>query len=206
MKTLLFTMAMTCILIFSPALVVAEEGGGGREESAIAPFSIGVQAAVETFGKEKLGAKVTGYIERDLRSLGDVVVTDAEPDLRLRVFVVEIEGGKGGDVLLGYSFVWFVTEVFTEERITEEVEMVNSSLFLERELDEKDIVAISTLILTGLERPLEAMGGGSYLTGPPDSLQERCKNLVATFDMSVLEKKRKEHQLLTNFLEKRKTQ
>ena len=76
-------------LILASSLILVSPGGVVSAQAEQQSFSVRVQVSVQA-ENESVTSKIVSYVSRELRSLGDVVVTDHEPKFRLRILAVEL--------------------------------------------------------------------------------------------------------------------
>ncbi|HYX40486.1 MAG TPA: hypothetical protein VE821_02250, partial [Pyrinomonadaceae bacterium] len=50
---------------------------------------------------DKIKGEISSYISRELRSLGDVVITDADPALKVEIVAIEVHSENSS---IGYAF------------------------------------------------------------------------------------------------------
>lgn len=149
------------LLVFSTS-VIAQSGSR-------APFSAKVQLSVSA--NENIKGQIESYINRELRSLHDVVLVDEDADWELSLLALEpsVGGHKSGAIAL--SLV--VLTPFSNG--------VLSGMFQEEAED------MGALVTEGLYSYPD-----HYLrVGPEDELREMCAGLVADFDSDLIEKRRK---------------
>ena len=76
-----------------------------KSSSQFEKFSARVQVIVDTDGQ--LGDDIKSYLNRALRSLGDVIITDNKPDYRVKIVALEEQAGDG--TKLGYALSVLIT-------------------------------------------------------------------------------------------------
>jgi len=147
----------------------------------IPPFSGRVQVVVDA--NENIKAEIESYISRELRSLGDIIVTDDEP--RWILDILAIESKKTGDYTTGIVLSIVILEPYNNKFLIEQVNPKYKADAL-----------------------LETMGLSEYTahsvrTGPTDSLRNICNEVVADFDSKHLKQAREMRQKVINILQKR---
>ena len=75
-------------------------------------FGLRVRVTVST--SDDIGGQVSSFVNRELRSLGDVVVADTEPMFKGRIVVEEVSAG-GREI--GYAMSTVVTRRFSPSTI-----------------------------------------------------------------------------------------
>lgn len=143
-----------------------------------ARVSVGVSA------DENIKGKIESYIARELRSLGDVIVTNDNPNWAIDIVALEAETRSGYKNGVNLSVV--ITKPF-----------VNT--FLVNQLDEnyKSWVSAAT---TGLCRIYAEW----LRIGSPEDLRSICNGIVADFDVHFLQPERKSWQEFADFLKTNK--
>ncbi len=192
MKLLVILIVLICNLLF-----IQQSGFGQNETTTAKPespeneelqsqkkqvkerkFSSRVEVIVSA--PESIKDQVTSYVNRELRSLGDVMITGKNPQYRLRIVATEITTGEVGDKI-GISYAVVLTEVLSWEGF---------ETYHSLHIDQGDMIAIQ-LFFSDKAEAVEDM----YLTlGQPDELRSACERIIARFDSDHLEKDRREWQ------------
>lgn len=135
--------------------------------------------AVEVEAKGQLQEQVSSYVNRELRGLGDVLLVEDKPTIRVKILAIKNTSADSGQHL-GYTLSLVVTRLLDIESlktiIAGQVKKDDFSL-IENYLDER-----YTLI-------------EHYLTvGGPNSLKNLCEEIVTQLDVSAIEIERKDWQ------------
>lgn len=106
MKQLVFVLLTT--LILSPAIA---------EETPTKAFRVAIEVTVPD---DELQDRVAMYLRNELRSLGDVEVTDDNPDFKLFAMVTEMKSSTGGRIayVLGISITRFFPDGYVDSIIS----------------------------------------------------------------------------------------
>ena len=72
------------------SVILVSPGGVVSAQAEQQSFSARVQVYVQA-DNESVKSKVVSYVNRELRSLGDVVVTDNEPQYTLDIILLEVQ-------------------------------------------------------------------------------------------------------------------
>lgn len=166
MKNLVVGLAVAAFVLTGPAV-------SGQTEQL--RFSARVQLVVQT-KDAAMKSEATSYINRELRSLGDVIVTDNTPQYLIDVLPMErvrVDGAPMGSIALSV----LVTQPLEEHWV---------GTALRRFLEKKEWDSFMN-DWGNAKVVLNHMG----LTGPKDQLRSLCETLVAAFDSEVLEPERK---------------
>lgn len=134
-------------------------------------FSVRVQ--VEVRANESIKSQILSYVNRELRSLGDVMLTDNSP--RYRIEIVALDLASVGLVALS---------IVTIEQLDEEIIKVFLSSTLRKDINESDPWFEDFRSYGRIEKH-------SLRTGPRKDLREFLENYVAEFDAEILEEDRK---------------
>lgn len=134
---------------------------------------------------ESIKNSVSSYLNRELRSLGDVDIVDNNPEWQLSILGGELEtaGGRKTGVVLS-------TVILTP---------FNSKILLSQQLkpEYKDkALQMTSQLFWYPEHWLRI--------GPADSLQTLCKEIIAAFDTKYLEEQRRSRRSFKELLEKPK--
>ena len=133
------------------------------------PFSARVAVGVTADGNIK--GQIESYISRELRSLGDIIVTNDHPDWILNIVAMESKtrsGYKSGIVL---SIV--ILEPFKEYSAAFQVDIKSHEMFYK--------------YVTSLHE----VSGHGLRTGSSEDLKSICEGIVADFDSKHLKNSRK---------------
>ena len=132
------------------------------------------RVSIEVRGHDELTTNVLSYLSRELRSLGDVVVTDEDPKWKIDIVVTYLEftSGERIGVLLSVVVIKPLHVSIWESMIKE---------------DSSDFAEYFLSTLSELK----------YHWATPSSieeLRESCYDIVAIFDTSILEPDRRFYQ------------
>jgi hypothetical protein len=167
-----FVLALFCsCVLFSPA--IAED---------LQPFSGRVQVSVSA--NESIKGKIESYLSRELRSLGDVVVTDDNPRWILSVVALESESKSGYKTGVDLSVV--ILEPF------------NNQFFVDM-VPEK-----SKELASSMTSSLYSYSGHWLRVGAPEDLRSICNGIIADFDSSELKEARDFWQMMIDYQESKK--
>jgi hypothetical protein len=138
---------------------------------------------------------VRSYIARELRKLPDVVVTDVEPDYELSVVALETRTQTGAKT--GYAMAVLVVDLTLRNEVAASEAQ---SYELLRKIIAKCPGEGSEILDNSLKRQahllamnLAKLAGEPKLsirTFPQDSLEQQCRDVIAQFDGSELERSR----------------
>jgi hypothetical protein len=148
----------------------------------LAPFSAKVSVSVTA--QDNIKGLIESYIGRELRSLGDIVVSDDNP--RWIISILAIEQASRSGQKLGVVMSTAITESFDNGLILDKVSA-----------DRKEIVSFLT---TGLCH----VSGHWINTGATDELRLLCDQTVAQFDSSVIKPARTSYQNYKDFMQQKK--
>lgn len=131
------------------------------------------RVAVIMEAKDEIKNEITSYINRELRSLGDIVIVDedSDPEYKISLVVLSTRAGYAGSVN--------VTAPFTKSRANQQIP---------DECPNKETKAFLTSWMTRMENMLHH----SLLTAP--DLRTLCSDVVTSIDGDVFEKVRKQSQ------------
>lgn len=148
--------------------------------TGLPPFSARVSVVVSADNNIK--PKVESYIDRELRSLGDVVVTDDNPDWILNIVALEskTKGGYESGVVLSVVAL----KSFDKEAVMSTVSARNKGWVSD---------AISNL---------HEFSSHSLRIGAPEELRSICSGIVADFDTKFLQPQRKYWQTVIDDCQK----
>jgi len=127
-----------------------------------------------------LKGKVTSYISRELRSIGDVEIVDKEADWTLEVAVYEILDKSRKQ--LGISIVVVVLENYLQGALKYYISTLSG------EEEKKKKIIEDTSNLTKYRNTIIS-------TTSTDSVKSSCEELVALFDSKYLEESRNTHRI-----------
>ena len=163
-----FRVVLTFCLLFVSCTASAEP---------VPPYS--GRVLLNVTATEKLKAEVESYVGRELRSLGDVVVTNDKPDWILNILAMEQKDMREQKVGVILSIV--ILQPFNNQLVV--------SVVPERS---KEWVSHWTSHLYSLSTY-------SVQFGPPESLRKLCNEIVVTFDSEQVNKERKIWQSLIDY-------
>jgi len=182
MKKLLM-LAVVVLLMWGPAMRSVAHAG----QPDLLAFSARVQLDVSA--RKEIERKVTGYLTREFRLLGDVVLVETSPEWVLSVIAAELEnesGDKTGMVLSVTLLAPFDARFFKEYVIPDCVQ--NGPRW-------KNVIDISLADLYQLRDHWVEVG--------PD-LASVCNSLVENFNKRHLDEKRRIWQAVLEDLQKQK--
>jgi len=132
-------------------------------------FSAKVKVSVG--GEESIKSSVSSYLNRELRSLGDVEIVDDNYEWAINITALEnkIVGGKKS----GFTIAAIFIQSFNNQLLRELVEPKHQDFVIK------------------MTSGLSYYPDGWVVIGGPESLQELCKKIIADFDTECLEKVRK---------------
>ena len=164
-----------CILfiILSLAWLPGVTAGGETGKSYKARVRISVIAA------EKVSGLISSFMAIDLRQLGDVVITDKDPEWHLAVTGVELHtGGKRTGVAISTVIMEPVRETVIRSIITV-LEKEGSMPAALQVLKSKQLVEVKS----------------SWLRADADTaMRQLCRGIIADFDTQYLQPERKNFQ------------
>ena len=135
----------------------------------LGPFSGRVQ--VDVTARETIKGQIESYLTRELRSLGDVVVTDESPEWQLLVIAVETtSAGRVNGVALSVVVLKPLDNTFILDATREEA---------------KELVTVIT------SSALVDYNGNSLRVGPLNGLRSMCDKIIVEFDTNELKPARK---------------
>ena len=147
------------------------------------PFLGRVQVSVSA--SDSIKGKIESYLSRELRSLGDIVVTDDNPRWLLSIVALESES-KGG-YKTGVDLSVVILKPF------------NNQLLIDN-APEKSKEAISFLTSS-----LYSYSDHWLLMGAPEELRSICNRIIADFDSRYLNESRKVWRLINEYLKSQET-
>jgi hypothetical protein len=129
--------------------------------------------AVEVSGHESIRTEARSYLERELRSLGDVALVEIAPDFIVRVASMELtsEGGSELGFVFGYEFA--------------SVYQFNLAPFIDSKL-KPDLARILGDIIKAKAEQTQLVGVNVNTT-----ISGACSKIILTFDTHVLAPNRK---------------
>ena len=141
--------------------------------------------SLDITAEDKIKGEISSYISRELRSLGDVVITNTEPDLKVEIVALEVNSGNSS---VGYAF----------------------SVLVSKPLDSFALDLIASGPSSNEDKQLLR---GAYIdyrkpvshfvqTGPYSNLALTCKKIVTTIDSDAIEGERKSWQVLQDYRKK----
>jgi len=148
------------ILIFAfllPIICYAQE---------IQPYSGRVSVSISA--NDNIKGQIESYISRELRSLGDVIVTDDNPDWVLHIVALEPTSKGGNKVGIILSVV--ITRPFKSNGL-------NVLLIVLREVKKNE-----REILSSMTADLNSIASHEIRVGSPEDLRNMCNSIVADFD------------------------
>ena len=175
-------------LILASSIILVSSGGVISAQTEQQSFSVRVQVSVSA-KNEIVKSKIVSFISRELRSLGDVSVTDHEPQYILLIVALEAEfvsGTTTGDIAL--------STVLTKP-LKESAQGKLLKKFLEYKGSEWIFVFLEDQSLF-LEHWVQ--------TGGAKDLRSLCETLVTQIDLKYLEADRRNWQASRDELSKEK--
>ena len=148
------------------------------------PFSGRVSVSVSA--NDNIKGKIESYISRELRSLGDIIVTDDNPRWILRI--VALESTTKGGYKSGIDISVVILKPFNNDLIISIISQV----------DEKSKEVVSLLTSN-----LYSFSDHSLRVGAPEDLRSICSGIVADFDTQHIKPARDFWQ---KFIDYQKTQ
>lgn len=148
------------------------------------PFSGRVSVSVNA--NENIKGEIESYISRELRSLGDIIVTDNNPRWVLNIVALEVstKGGYKSGVLLSIVIL----------------EPFDSSLLMDlvgdKNKQNKQLIYVMTL-------DLYSFSGHWLRVGAPEDLRKICNAIVADFDTEYIKPARDSWQNIIDYQKKK---
>lgn len=136
--------------------------------------------SLDVSAKEQLRVEATSYLSRELRSLGDVIVTDSDPTFIVQIVAIETHAGERAN---GYAF-----SVVVLEPISPGIARMMTANMNPKDKD----------LWSGYLSRRSDVADHFIQTGP--ELQELCKSIIASIDTDVIEKERKGWQSYQDYL------
>ena len=134
------------------------------DDLVIKPYETTVSISVSA--DKNIENKIKSYIGRELRSLGDVVITDENPDWILDIAAIEIKNKN--NFLTGIALSEVILKPFRNKLIKH---LVSSKAKKEVDIMTSDLYFFET---------------HSLRLGTPDGLRDICNSIVADFDSNKL--------------------
>ena len=175
-------------LILASSVILASLSGVVSAQTEQQSFSVRVQVSVEA-DNETVKSKVVSYVNRELRSLSDVVITDTGPQYRLDILVLEgtfVPGTPTGVIALSTVLMKPLKETFRGQALKVLLENKGSEWFFEYLKDQN--LFISHWVQTGGTKDLRSL----------------CEELVAVVDSKYFEAARTDWQTSQDELSKEK--
>ena len=145
-----------------------------------APPKFRVQVVVDA---DDLGKQVRSYINRELRSLGDVEIVDSDADWKLSIIAMQGETTSGSK-LPRYNFSVAVLRPLLKHNATE----VGKARRATRKC--KDLECLRTIANLSVIIAFADICSTHFASRGTD-LQAMCKRVVTLFDIDILEPERK---------------
>jgi hypothetical protein len=152
--------------------IIALCSASGRAQQQIKPT---YRVSLEVSAKDEIKPTIVSYVSRELRALGDILIVESEPEYLISIVAMQPKNKAGNS--MGYVISTVVTS--------------HMSLSLTQLLIHgcKDAETLSQIIpMLGL---LETH---DLAITDVEGLEKKCKEIVASIDGDLFEKKRKEHQ------------
>ncbi len=156
------------------------------------PFSAKIHLGIEA--DQSIESLVASYLNREIRSIGDVEVTDDNPQWYLGVIAVEDYSEAGN--ILGYTISSVVhSTVPVGAYLDERLEVISN----ESQIDSlATLVARIEIFLTkkylSTFDNLVTFHGHWIQSGGPDDLKKMCELVISHFDGEYLEEARRRHR------------
>lgn len=176
-------------LILASSVILVSPGGVVSAQSEQQSFSIRVQVSVEA-ESETVTSKIVSYVNRELRSLGDVVVTDNEPRYRIGIVVLEgafVSGTRTGGIAFSTVFTIPLKRTGPWRTLREVLKGQHFELLLIESLDDQELL-VTHMVNIGATKDLRSM----------------CEELVAAIDSKYFEAVRRDWQTSQDALSKEK--
>jgi len=170
MKTKFLIICIASILLCIPRVVSAQK-------NQLPPFSARVSVSVSA--DENIKGLIESYIGRELRSLGDVVVTDEKPEWIINIVALELENRAGTKTGLALSIV-----------ILEPFNRILVQGMLQRKYKEPALLLMKNLV---------EYNGHWLRVGSNDDLRQICSSIVADFDTQYLKARRELYQKILDY-------
>lgn len=172
----LILVAITCNLLTGGELLFAQTE---LSESPKIPEGVQVKVVIITALESITKNDIAGCVNRELRSLGDVVLTDSNPRYRVHI------------IASGIIVFTVITDTLNSMNLRNYLALLNPIL-QEQQIDEEDKEVINHL--AKLATAEEQVTDHWMALRVSDGVDSFCKPIVAWFDSRVLERDRKEDQ------------
>ena len=170
----LFLTSLICVLLGS-APIRAEK------------LEFRVKLDIANYSSNKnLAEELRSYISRELRSLGDVLIVNEDPDYEL--IILSMDAKTGGESV-GYVISGLILQTFDIEGF-----VMTASLFIS---DEKAKEALKESLLKSFDlwtNNIYENPSNLVRTTPIDGLKSACQKIVTDFDTDYLERGREIHR------------
>jgi len=176
-------MERVVLLALFSTFVNGRAGAQDKPVSVVEKFSARVQIQVDA--EESLSDAIKSHLNRGLRSLGDVVITDSKPDYTIKVVALG-EHARNGTVL-GYALSVLITMPL------DPLGLKLATALIVGAKDEKSSLDLQKNIEKQV-KGYELVVSHTIRSGDSDSLPMLCKEVVTNFDAETLEDARKAHQ------------
>ena len=134
--------------------------------------------------KDEIKNDIISYISRELRSLGDVVVVDSQPNYTISIVALNSRNKANEDI--GYAFSVVVTSELTGQYIATLTSDCKSN-------KNKDLLFTWLATMSGIKSHILVVGS---------DLRKLCSDLVASTDAEVFEEMRRMYQRRMDSLKK----
>ncbi len=148
----------------------------------ILPFS--AKVSVQIIADDEIRSQAESYSKRELRSIGDVVITEDEPRWVLDILITELKMKSGYTTGVAMSVV--ILDQFDNGFIAQ-----------------YDIQQGVKELLLKVTKGLSFYPDHWLRVGSTEELRQMCNKLISDFDSKHLEQSRKIHQNIKKSLEKR---
>lgn len=138
---------------------------------------------------DKIKDEISSYISRELRSLGDVVITDADPALKVEIVALEVHSGNSS---VGYALSVLVSSYLGSLTLDRFVTSIASGPSSNEDKQ----------VLRGVYVDYRKIVSHFVQTGPKSDLALTCKKIVTTIDSDAIEGERKTWQALKDYRKK----
>ena len=176
-------LSISTMTSMSSAQSIKEPTNRTEQQKELPKFSARVQVSVSS--GDQISGEITSYINRELRNLHDVIVTDDKPEYRINIVAMENRLTNG--VRTGYSLSVIVTTPFDPSVLKLVVALALGQKDEKTSLELQNRITKDTL-------DYEMIVQHYVQTGGQDDLRGICEKVVASFDGEVLERTRKAHQ------------
>jgi hypothetical protein len=134
---------------------------------------------------DKIKGEISSYISRELRSLGDVVITGTDPALKIEIVALEVNSGNSS---VGYAISVLVSKPIDSFALDLIASAPSSS-------EDKQF-------MRGVYLDYRKLVSHFVQTGPHSDLPLTCKKIVTTIDSDAIEGERKMWQTLQDYRKK----